>query len=146
MNRLHAALLIVGAVLLGACVAGLSSCGSRGSAAGQFHDTHPLPADTMTFAVDEVGTYGGRFVIGETTGPKTFNGLIANETSTLDITSRMFVTLADFDNHDQLQTPWLAKSWEVAPDGLTWTFHLRRGAAFSDGHPITSEDVLFSAA
>ncbi len=32
----------------------------------------------------------------------------------------------------------------MAPDGVTWTFHLRKGAAFSDGHPITSEDVLFS--
>ena len=32
----------------------------------------------------------------------------------------------------------------MAPDGLTWTFHLRKGAAFSDGHPITSEDVLFT--
>ncbi len=38
----------------------------------------------------------------------------------------------------------LAKSWEVAADGVTWTFHLRKGAAFSDGHPITAEDVLFS--
>ena len=27
---------------------------------------------------------------------------------------------------------------------MTWTFHLRKGAAFSDGHPITAEDVLFS--
>ena len=32
----------------------------------------------------------------------------------------------------------------VSPDGLTHTWHLRRGAAFSDGHPITSEDVVFS--
>ena len=32
----------------------------------------------------------------------------------------------------------------MAPDGLTWTYHLRKGAKFSDGHPITAEDVLFS--
>ena len=38
----------------------------------------------------------------------------------------------------------LAKSWEVAPDGVTWTFHLRKGAQFSDGHPMTAEDVLFN--
>ena len=31
-------------------------------------------------------------------------------------------------------------------DGKTWTWHLRRGAAFSDGHPITADDVLFSFA
>ena len=27
---------------------------------------------------------------------------------------------------------------------MTWTFHLRKGAAFSDGHPMTAQDVLFS--
>ena len=38
------------------------------------------------------------------------------------------------------------QSWELAPDHLTWTFHLRKGAGFSDGHPITADDVLFSFA
>ncbi len=50
----------------------------------------------------------------------------------------------DYDNGTQQFEPELAKSWEVAPDGVTWTFHLRKGAAFSDGHPMTAEDVLFS--
>ncbi len=40
--------------------------------------------------------------------------------------------------------PGLAKSWEVAADGVTWTFHLRKGAKFSDGHAMTAQDVLFS--
>src|SRR5262249_49868569 len=44
----------------------------------------------------------------------------------------------------QQSIPALAKSWERADDGLTWTFHLRKGASFSDGHPITAEDVLFN--
>src|SRR4051812_9846699 len=39
--------------------------------------------------------------------------------------------------------PNLAKSWEISPDGLTYTFHLEK-AAFSDGKPVTSEDVKFS--
>src|SRR5258706_5571151 len=142
MNRLRVLQLVAGAVLAGASLTSLSSCGNSGNASVGFRDTHPLPADTMRFAIDEIGTYGGRFVIGETLGPKTFNGLIANETSTTDVTNRMFVTLADFNNHTQQTTPWLAKSWELAADGCTWTFHLRRGAAFSDGHPITSDDVM----
>lgn len=39
--------------------------------------------------------------------------------------------------------PGLAKSWDVSPDNLTYTFHLR-DAKFSDGSPITATDVAFS--
>lgn len=132
-----------------ALVAGLgflvSGCGGqRGEAAGNFKDTHPLPADTMTVATQEIGTYGGRFVIGQTSAPKTFNAIMANETSSTDVTQLLFTTLVDFNNGTQQDIPMLAKSWDVSPDGLTWTFHLRQGAAFSDGHPMTAEDVLFS--
>lgn len=38
----------------------------------------------------------------------------------------------------------LAESWEVSDDGLTITFKLRPEAAFSDGHPVTADDVVFS--
>jgi peptide/nickel transport system substrate-binding protein len=38
----------------------------------------------------------------------------------------------------------LARDWEVAEDGLTITFELRRGLRFSDGEPLTAEDVAFS--
>ena len=40
--------------------------------------------------------------------------------------------------------PALAESWEVAPDGLSWVFHLRPGVHFHDGIPFTAEDVVFS--
>lgn len=39
--------------------------------------------------------------------------------------------------------PGLAESWESSDDGVTWTFNLRE-AAFSDGSPVTGEDVVFS--
>ncbi len=39
--------------------------------------------------------------------------------------------------------PDLATSWDVAPDGLTYTFHLR-DAKFSNGQPVTASDVVFS--
>ena len=38
----------------------------------------------------------------------------------------------------------LAESWEVSRDALVYTFHLRRGALFSDGSPIASRDVVAS--
>jgi len=39
--------------------------------------------------------------------------------------------------------PRLATSWETE-DGKTWTFHLREGATFHDGMPVTAEDVAFT--
>lgn len=40
--------------------------------------------------------------------------------------------------------PALAESWEIAPDGLSWVFHLHEGVTFHDGTPLTAEDVVFS--
>ncbi|WP_226582245.1 ABC transporter substrate-binding protein [Acuticoccus sediminis] len=40
--------------------------------------------------------------------------------------------------------PLLAESWEVADDGVTWTFHLREGVRFHDGSPLTADDVVAS--
>jgi peptide/nickel transport system substrate-binding protein len=146
MNPLRAVAASVLATLLTALLLGASGCGGSGGASTGFVDKNPLPVDTMTYAVPSIGTYGGRFVHGETSGPKTFNGMMANETSSTDVTDRLYLGLADFDNETQQDTPALAKTWELSPDKLTWTFHLRHGAAFSDGHPMSADDVMFSFA
>lgn len=41
-------------------------------------------------------------------------------------------------------SPGLADKYQISKDSLTYTFHLRKGIVFSDGHPITSADVKFS--
>jgi peptide/nickel transport system substrate-binding protein len=40
--------------------------------------------------------------------------------------------------------PELAESWQVAPDGMSVTFKLRRDARFHDGTPVTAKDVKWS--
>lgn len=40
--------------------------------------------------------------------------------------------------------PWLATSWDVSSDGLSWTFHLRQGVKFHDGTPFNADAVVFS--
>jgi len=40
--------------------------------------------------------------------------------------------------------PGLAESWEISPDGLAYTFHLRKDVRFHDGKPFTARDVEYS--
>jgi peptide/nickel transport system substrate-binding protein len=40
--------------------------------------------------------------------------------------------------------PWLAQSYDLSPDGLTYTFHLRSGITFSDGTPVDANAVYYS--
>ena len=53
-------------------------------------------------------------------------------------------TLVSIEPDMKTLTPGLAKSWEVSPDGLTYTFHLRDDVKFCDGRAMTAEDVAWS--
>ena len=121
-----------------------ASCGRRLAEVAEYKDDIAPPAEPLIRQLPSVGRYGGRFVIGQTNNPRTFNGMMATETSSSDITILTDTSMVRYDNGLQKFEPELARSWEVAPDGVTWTFHLRKGAAFSDGRPITADDVLFS--
>ena len=46
---------------------------------------------------------------------------------------------------DAKMVPGAAESWEVSPDGKTWTLTLREGIKFHNGEEATGEDLLFSA-
>jgi peptide/nickel transport system substrate-binding protein len=58
--------------------------------------------------------------------------------------SPMYNNLIRFNPIDGGQTiiPDLAQKWEVSPEGLSYTFHLRQGVKFHDGTPFTADDVI----
>ncbi len=59
------------------------------------------------------------------------------------ITLALFEGLLSYDPETLHPRPGLAESWDVAPDGRTWTFHLRR-STWSDGTPLTAADFIYA--
>jgi peptide/nickel transport system substrate-binding protein len=55
-----------------------------------------------------------------------------------------YATLTDKAAKDFSTIPGLAKSWESSEDQLTWTYKLRPGLKWSDGKPLTSEDIAWT--
>lgn len=76
--------------------------------------------------------------------PKTFNYLLANETSSTDHLQLVFRPLINRNPETQEIEPELAEKWESTPDGKVWNFHLRPGLKWSDGVPLTADDVVFT--
>lgn len=84
----------------------------------------------------------GQLVIGHTT-LRHLNPAIQSGQATGAPGTQIFAGLVRIDDSFNPQ-PYLADSWEVAKDGLAYTFHLKKGAIFHDGKPIKSSDVAFS--
>jgi peptide/nickel transport system substrate-binding protein len=88
--------------------------------------------------------YGGELVLSSASDPKSFNPILAKETSTTFITGMLFEGLTTVDPFTLAPKPNLAEHWEVGKDGLVWTFHLRPDLRWSDGFPLTADDVTFT--
>ncbi|MFC1510375.1 ABC transporter substrate-binding protein [Candidatus Omnitrophota bacterium] len=87
---------------------------------------------------------GGRLVLATVSDPKSFNDIVAKETSTTLVTGYIFEGLTTVNAFTAQVEPLLAERWEVSADGLEWTFHLRHDVQFNDGAPLTADDVLFT--
>jgi peptide/nickel transport system substrate-binding protein len=80
-----------------------------------------------------IGKYGGVWRRGFTGPADTSAGQRVNESDHLTY----------FDYTANKVVPNIARSWEVSDGGRTFTFHLRRGMKWSDGHAFTANDFVF---
>ncbi|MBJ7997242.1 ABC transporter substrate-binding protein [Bacillus mycoides] len=60
-----------------------------------------------------------------------------------NITQAIFSPLVGLDKEGK-PIPILAKKWDISEDQLTYTFHLKDDLKFSDGSPLTADDVAFT--
>lgn len=109
-------------LLVALAVAG-SGCGSNESSGG----------DTETIRI----AYGDQIAGG--LDPAVFYSVEGD-----DIILATYETLLTYEPDSKELAPSLAKSWEVSPDGKTYTFQLQDGVTFHDGTPMDSEAVKSS--
>ena len=83
--------------------------------------------------VESIGKYGGTW------------RRMAQDISDTGLNSRLgYERLISWDRTGTKVIPGVAESWEMSDDGKTFTFHLRKGMKWSDGHPFTSADFQFT--
>jgi peptide/nickel transport system substrate-binding protein len=130
IRRAHPLALVCAAVAL--CLVPAA----RGSANGT--------REELMVADNPPGQAGGRLVVALRSEPKTLNPVLAIDDPSRDVIRCITGDLIHI-NRETLKTgPALAKSWNVSPDGRTYTLHLRQGLRFSDGEAFSADDVVFS--
>ena len=82
--------------------------------------------------------------IGLTQDWETLNPTSGFAVSEYEIWNVHYAGLTNLSAEDFSEEPGLAESWEVSDDGLTYTYTLREGLLWSDGEPLTAEDVAWN--
>lgn len=78
------------------------------------------------------------------TDPSTLNVITSSDAVASTVESFIYDSLATRDTNTYEWIPQLAESFSTSKDGLTFTFKLRKGLKWTDGQPLTSEDVKYS--
>ncbi len=117
---------VLSIVLLAGCSSGTASAAVSSTSSASASASGDKRAVTIAMDADlntmdyEVATDGGSFTMQE----------------------MCMAGLVQIDENGQPQ-PDLAESWEISEDGLTYTFHLRKGLKWSNGEPLTAADFVF---
>ncbi|MBA7540035.1 hypothetical protein ES705_32324 [subsurface metagenome] len=76
----------------------------------------------------------------------TFDPGVVGEVLPCAIVKNVYERLVDVEVKDKqfITVPGLAESWDLAPDGKTWTFHLRKGLLFANGDSLKADAVVYS--
>lgn len=111
------------ALTLAACSLLLAACGGEDSSVGS----------------------GDELTIGWPRGPETgLDKAIDHGEPGIRVMNQLYAGLVAFEPDGRTIKPNLAEDWTISPDKKTYEFTLRPNVAFSDGEPITANDVVFS--
>ncbi|MFI5144659.1 MAG: ABC transporter substrate-binding protein [Ignavibacteria bacterium] len=122
-------------------ILGLSSCGKNNKTTG---DEKKLDDQSLA-KVDTSGAVTGDWIIiRELADAQGLNPITTNDASADEIDSYVYETLNNVDQETFELIPLVADLPTVSDDHLTYTYHMKKNVYFSDGQPMTGEDVVFN--
>lgn len=154
-------LLLTGSLLLSACANNSKNDSSSGNnAAAGSNSTHveatttpeTVPAGALSepFTATDLSKLPAvaqkrtdTIIVGLTDPSGAFTPYFQQSGYDGNVSSLLYASLVTVDDKG-VPTPELAESWDVSDDQLTYTFHLRKDLKFSDGSPLTADDVAFT--
>ena len=124
----RATALAAGALALTTVAAGAATGSARPAGAAS---TSSPPSSSSTLRVEAETSFS------------TFNPFLAFFNADLEVLGDIYPTLTMINENGQ-PAPYLATSWSLSPDNLTWTFKIRSGLKWTDGVPITARDAAWT--
>ncbi len=127
--------------------AGLCACLLGGPQVG-LAESYPPDAwrDTPSALASPDAVRGGTITAYAGPSPQSFNYYLDNNTFCAQIFSMMYDSLLGTDPVTAEYVPALARKWEISDDKKTFTFWLDEDARWSDGRPVTAQDVAWTFA
>lgn len=135
--------LLVGTWFITACVAAPAPAEPKEEPKAEEVAPTEAPAAEEPAAAEPAAEEGKRVLRVTFSWPNRIDPAVGNDYASSTSLANLYDTLV-FPNAAGGVDPWLAESWEVSDDDLTFTFHLRQGVKFHDGSELTASDVVYS--
>ncbi|MFQ5647556.1 MAG: ABC transporter substrate-binding protein, partial [bacterium] len=99
--------------------------------------------ESKSSPADKTPAYGDTLIEGSIGDASNLIPLLATDGASHSIAGLVYNGLVKYDKNINIVGD-LAQSWDISPDGLTITFHLRKGVKWHDGEEFTAADCLFT--
>lgn len=126
---------------LAALTAALSACGGSKSTAAAADTTSVVGVGAGAKKVEGTPVQGGTLVYGTDREPTCLDPHNFGDMPQTYVSRQYLDSLVSMQP-DGTVVPWLATSWDISKDGLTYTFHLKKGVKFTDGTDFDADAVV----
>ncbi len=133
----------VAGALATSAIEALSACGRKDSGVKPAAEGEQAASDQAGAPAQGGATQGGTIKV-FITNPASIDPFNLQEDQGTSVGNALFDALTYFDYTDQKLKPLACESWEANDDATQFTFHLREGAKFHNGDPVTAKDFKYA--